>query len=48
MLVDHPNIVKLYEVLASKTKIYLVLEYVRGGELFDLISNRLLIFNLNK
>jgi serine/threonine protein kinase len=31
----NPHVVKLYEVLASKTKIYLVLELVKGGELFD-------------
>jgi serine/threonine protein kinase len=31
------NVVKLYEVLASKSKIYLVLELVTGGELFDKI-----------
>lgn len=36
-MIDHPNIVKLVEVLASKTKIYLVLEWVKGGELFDMI-----------
>ena len=38
MLVNHPNIVKLIEVLASKTKIYLVLEYIDGGELWNRIS----------
>lgn len=37
-LVRHPNIVQLYEVMASKTKIYFVLEYVRGGELFNKVS----------
>lgn len=37
MMIDHPNIVRLIEVLASKTKIYLVLEWVKGGELFDFI-----------
>ncbi|KAL0928912.1 hypothetical protein M5K25_000844 [Dendrobium thyrsiflorum] len=34
-LVKHPNIVQLYEVMASKSKIYFVLEYVKGGELFN-------------
>ncbi|KAG0477032.1 hypothetical protein HPP92_013873 [Vanilla planifolia] len=37
-LVRHPNIVQLYEVMASKTKIYFVLEYVKGGELFSKVS----------
>ncbi|MCO5568403.1 hypothetical protein L7F22_022102 [Adiantum nelumboides] len=36
-LVKHPNVVQLYEVMASKTKIYFVLEYVTGGELFNKI-----------
>ncbi|GAB4856260.1 CBL-interacting serine/threonine-protein kinase 14 [Ancistrocladus abbreviatus] len=30
----HPNIVKLFEVLATKTKIYFVMEFAKGGELF--------------
>ncbi|CAL5211171.1 unnamed protein product [Lathyrus oleraceus] len=37
-LVRHPHVVELYEVMASKTKIYFVMEYVKGGELFDKIS----------
>lgn len=37
MMIDHTNIVKLLEVLASKTKIYLVFEFIDGGELFHLI-----------
>ncbi|XP_054820863.1 CBL-interacting serine/threonine-protein kinase 1-like isoform X2 [Prosopis cineraria] len=39
-LLKHPNVVRLHEVLASKTKIYLVLEYVTGGELFDRIASK--------
>ncbi|EOY34666.1 SOS3-interacting protein 1 [Theobroma cacao] len=34
----HPNIVQLYEVMATKTKIYFVLEYCKGGELFNKVS----------
>ncbi|KAJ0080995.1 hypothetical protein Patl1_10498 [Pistacia atlantica] len=37
-LVRHPNIVQLYEVMASKTKIYFAMEYVRGGELFNKVA----------
>nr|GLL37600.1 CBL-interacting serine/threonine-protein kinase 6-like [Ipomoea trifida] len=37
-MVKHPNIVELYEVMASKTKIYFAMELVRGGELFAKIS----------
>ena len=33
----HVNIIQLIEVLASTTSIYLVLELVTGGELFDVI-----------
>ncbi|CAL9037984.1 CBL-interacting protein kinase 1-like [Musa acuminata AAA Group] len=36
-LLKHPNVVRLHEVSASKTKIYMVLEFVNGGELFDKI-----------
>ncbi|KAJ4828919.1 CBL-interacting serine/threonine-protein kinase 11 [Turnera subulata] len=35
---NHRHIVKLHEVLASKTKIYFVMEFVKGGELFAKIS----------
>lgn len=37
-LVRHPNIVQLNEVMASRTKIYFVMEFVKGGELFNLVS----------
>nr|ACQ83531.1 CBL-interacting protein kinase 15 [Vitis vinifera] len=37
-LVRHPNIVELKEVMATKTKIFFVMEYVRGGELFAKVA----------
>ncbi|WCJ22489.1 CBL-interacting protein kinase 9 [Euphorbia peplus] len=37
-LIKHPNVIKIYEVMASKRKIYIVLEFVDGGELFDKIA----------
>lgn len=37
-MIKHPNVVQLHEVMASKTKIYFVMEYVRGGELFNKVA----------
>lgn len=34
----HPNIVRLLEVLANKKKIYFVLEFAKGGELFAKVA----------
>ncbi|KAF9679785.1 hypothetical protein SADUNF_Sadunf06G0051200 [Salix dunnii] len=39
-IVRHPNIVRLHEVLSSRTKIYIILEFVAGGELFDKIAHQ--------
>ncbi|KNA21771.1 hypothetical protein SOVF_040210 [Spinacia oleracea] len=39
-LIRHPNVIRLFEVMASKTKIYIVLEFVTGGELFDKIASK--------
>ncbi|KAK3436676.1 hypothetical protein EUGRSUZ_C01333 [Eucalyptus grandis] len=39
-IVRHPYIVRLHEVLASPTKIYIILEFVSGGELYDKIVNQ--------
>lgn len=37
---SHPNIINLHEVMATKTKIYLVMELAAGGELFAKLSRR--------
>jgi len=37
---DHPNIIKLYEVYEDNDCIYLVQEFCEGGELFDYIADR--------
>ncbi|XP_021735644.1 CBL-interacting serine/threonine-protein kinase 4-like [Chenopodium quinoa] len=37
---NHPNILKIHEVLASKSKIYLVMELAKGGDLFGKLSRR--------
>ena len=37
-LVKHPNVIQLYEVMATKTKIYFAIEYAKGGELFNKVA----------
>ncbi|CAO2826217.1 unnamed protein product [Amaranthus hypochondriacus] len=37
---NHPNILKIHEVLATKSKIYLVMELAKGGDLFGKLSRR--------
>lgn len=39
-LIRHPNVIRMFEVMASKTKIYIVMEFVTGGELFDKIASK--------
>lgn len=34
----HPNIVRLIEVLATRTRIYFVMEFAKGGELFAKVA----------
>ncbi|PON40168.1 Calcium/calmodulin-dependent/calcium-dependent protein kinase [Parasponia andersonii] len=35
---QHPNVLKIHEVMATKTKIYLVMELATGGELFAKVA----------
>ena len=37
--INHPNIVKLFDVKGDKQYIYLVMEYCNGGSLYDLLNN---------
>lgn len=39
-LLRHPHVISLREILDSCTHIYIVMEYVKGGELYDLIQQK--------
>jgi serine/threonine-protein kinase HSL1 (negative regulator of Swe1 kinase) len=39
-LIEHENIVNLYDVWENRGEIYLVMEYAEGGELFEYVSSR--------
>ncbi|XP_075257186.1 5'-AMP-activated protein kinase catalytic subunit alpha-2-like [Convolutriloba macropyga] len=36
----HPHIIKLYQVISTPTDIFMIMEYVSGGELFDYIVKK--------
>jgi len=38
--IDHPNFVHLYEIIENTDRIYLIMEYASGGELFDYIVSK--------
>ncbi|KXJ94003.1 kinase-like domain-containing protein [Microdochium bolleyi] len=38
-LIDHPNIMKLYDIWENRSEIYLVLEFVERGDLFEYINS---------
>ena len=40
MKLDHPNIIKLYEVFTAPNSLYLIMEECKGGELFEKIAER--------
>ena len=39
-LMEHPYVLKLYDVLETDHHLYLVLEHIKGGELFDYIVSK--------
>ncbi|XP_061420374.1 serine/threonine-protein kinase BRSK2 isoform X7 [Lethenteron reissneri] len=39
-LIEHPHVLKLYDVYENKKYLYLVLEHVSGGELFDYLVKK--------
>lgn len=39
-VMQHKNIIKLYEVLETKSEIYMVMEYAPGGDLLNFMKNR--------
>ncbi|KAA3671284.1 5'-AMP-activated protein kinase, catalytic alpha subunit [Paragonimus westermani] len=49
-LFRHPHIIKLYQVISTPTDIFMIMEFVSGGELFDFIvkSGKLLEKDVRK
>lgn len=45
-LIRHPNIVQLYEIIETTKYLFLVMEFVMRGELFDYIVERKKYTNL--
>lgn len=37
---DHPNIIRLYDVYITQDKIFIVMELMEGGELFDYVVQK--------
>ncbi|KAI8926582.1 kinase-like domain-containing protein [Entophlyctis helioformis] len=40
MRLDHPHIIKIYQVLETEEECFIVMEYAKGGELIDYIAAR--------
>jgi serine/threonine-protein kinase HSL1, negative regulator of Swe1 kinase len=38
-LIEHPNVINLYDIWENRGELYLILEFVEGGELFDYVSS---------
>ncbi|KAJ6787171.1 hypothetical protein PWT90_07928 [Aphanocladium album] len=39
-LIEHPNIMKLYDIWENRSEIYLILEYIDQGDLFTFINTK--------
>jgi serine/threonine protein kinase len=39
-LLDHPNLIELYQILQDDHNIYFITEYVPGGELYHILNER--------
>ncbi|KAH9819947.1 hypothetical protein DFH28DRAFT_1105029 [Melampsora americana] len=39
-LIEHPNVMRLYDVWETGSELYLIMEFVEGGELFDYLVSR--------
>ena len=37
---NHPNIIKLFEVLDTDNHLFVIIEYIDGGELFDILNRK--------
>eukprot|EP01060_Flectonema_neradi_P009728 TRINITY_DN16938_c0_g1_i1.p1 TRINITY_DN16938_c0_g1~~TRINITY_DN16938_c0_g1_i1.p1 ORF type:complete len:275 (+),score=31.30 TRINITY_DN16938_c0_g1_i1:52-876(+) len=41
-LLNHPNIMKMYDVMQTSTHLFIILEYLGNGELYDVVSQSIL------
>jgi 5'-AMP-activated protein kinase, catalytic alpha subunit len=39
-MIRHPNIIQLFEIIETPKQLFLIMEYVSGGELFEYIVNK--------
>ena len=39
-MIRHPFIIQLYEIIETPKQLFLIMEYVSGGELFDYIVKK--------
>lgn len=39
-MINHPGVIKLFEVYENEQFIHLVLEYLKGGELFQMLQKK--------